>query len=478
MNEPAIYFNGIDATTGDYLVPPLTESDAARIARGDRLDTDHLSDLDRKQHAPDATLRVAEGVDPRNLRDTGWGVVFAAGDPRADELREALGPLLTRRKSQADKRYRIYFGPDGYGPRESKSSFLSRHGSAPGMPAENVPYYLLIVAPPEKGPLHPEGVISYRAEYQLGVERAVGRVHFDTIEEYARYAESVVEIESAPPARSRCVQFFSPTNKGDRATELSTSELAVPLAGEIGTLFPQWRIEQVSGEAATRPALERVLCAADTALLFTASHGVGVPKGSPDQRRTQGALLCSEWTRGENPLGPVPPEYYFGGETLASLGSRARVRGLVTFHFACFGAGTPWLDEYSRAAGKTESLADEAFVGWLPQKLLTHPGGGALAVVGHVERARGYSFLWPGAPTQRGAMRDTLRRLLDGYPVGYALEYLRDRYAALSVEINEMQKNFDIDGTIDSRQLTGLWTAQADGKSYVIVGDPAVRLSV
>ena len=117
-------------------------------------------------------------------------------------------------------------------------------------------------------------------------------------------------------------------------------------------------------------------------------------------------------------------------------------------------------------------------MGYLPRKLLSHPGGSGLAAIGHVERARGYSFLWPGAPRQLGVFKDTLLRLLGGYPVGYAMEYFHDRYAALSVEVSERQRELEIDGTTDERQLAALWNAQADARSYVIVGDPAVRLSI
>jgi hypothetical protein len=48
----------------------------------------------------------------------------------------------------------------------------------------------------------------------------------------------------------------------------------------------------------------------------------------------------------------------------------------------------------------------------------------------------------------------------------------------LSVEVSERQRELEIDGTTDERQLAALWNAHADARSYVIVGDPAVRLCV
>jgi hypothetical protein len=485
MSEEWIHFNGVDATTGSYLVPPLCEREAVDLARKSRLGTAELSDAKHRKDVGRPVLRVHEGVDPRRLDQAGWGVLFSATDPHAPAIRDALTPLLARRREQAGQGFAQYLGADGYRPNETKWAFLARHGTAPGMPAEGVPYYLLVAGAPEKDPQHPEGVVPYRFEYALGVERAVGRVHFDSLEEYARYAQGVVAAESGPLRRSRRVRFFAATNDGDPATQLSTNELVLPLAQEIGRSSSGWVVDPVtSGEEATRAALAEALCQPEPALLFTASHGVGLPKGSsPEdgerQRREQGALLCSDWSRSAGAASrPVPRGHYFGGEDLEALGARASVAGLVTFHFACFGAGTPWLDDYSRETGRQESLTDEAFVGYLPRKLLSHPGGSALAVMGHVERARGYSFLWPGAPRQLGMFKDALLRLLSGYPVGYAMEYFHDRYAALSVEVSERQRELEIDGTTDERQLAALWNAHAVARSFVIVGDPAVRLCV
>lgn len=477
MATEQLFFNGIDGASGSYLLPPLTPGDIAAAAQGEPPETETVKELKRwLQRSREATLGPKEGIDPKDLAATGWGVIFAHdADPA---VRAALSELLELRKRQAgawkEHYYREYAGADGYRPGESKTAFLSRHGAGPAQPADpdKVPYYLLLVGDPE--------TIPFTFQYQLDVQYAVGRIYFETVEEYASYARAVVAAESRQIVLPRRAVFFGVRNPDDVPTARSTAELIEPLAGLIAANQPEWTVHSCLGEEATKKRLTALMGGGTPpALLFTASHGMGFPIGDPRLLPHQGALLCQDWPGPAVWRGPIPAEFYLSAD---DIGSDARALGLVSFHFACYGAGTPQLDDFThRTFGERRAIAPHAFIASLPRRLLGHPKGGALAVVGHVDRAWTCSFSWSEAGRQIPQIQvfeSTLKRLMTGYPIGSAMDYFNESYAALSADLSVELEEIKFGRVPDELVLSAMWTANNDARNYAIIGDPAVRLVV
>ncbi len=483
----SLIFNGLDGASGTYLLPRLTLSQVANLAQGTPLDPAQAQELQQRAYTvrhPDAGVEA----DARQLSQTGWGAIFAARQPDADPaLLEALEPLLRLRQEQAGDRFRLFAGDKGYLPGESKRQFLERFGMGPGpVDPERIPYYLLIVGDPE--------TIPFRFQYQLDVQYAVGRIYFDRLEDYAQYAQSVVRAETGvphPESRAPHLVLFGPANPDDQATALSANYLVEPLANHLSATYEaEWRVRSLLGEQASKAHLGELLNGPQhPALLFTASHGIAFPNGDPRQLSHQGALLCQDWPGPQAWQQAVPQDFYFSA---SDLSDQANLTGMIAFLFACYGAGTPRLDELAHLIWPDQPqrrfIAPRDFLAGLPRRLLSLPRGGALAVVGHIDRAWSASFLWGGAGAQLTAFRDCFTRLLGGradvsaglkgsYPLGYAMEVFNNRYAEIASELNEeLIQIRDFFKIPRHSELAYLWTASNDARNYIILGDPAVRL--
>jgi hypothetical protein len=162
------------------------------------------------------------------------------------------------------------------------------------------------------------------------------------------------------------------------------------------------------------------------------------------------------------------------------LDCTANVSGAVAFIFACYGAGTPANDYFpERESLVRRAIAHEDFVASLPQRMLSHPRGAAGAVIGHVERVWSYSFHWPGIAAQASLYEDILDQLMSGWRLGPAMEAVGQRYAELSTHITDILDIVRKDKTTQPNpsMLARLWTARNDARSFVVLGDPAVKCS-
>jgi hypothetical protein len=482
-DDNSVLVNGLDAETGMYMLQTDVAT-LARVIRGETTDAELQAMLrsrwkhDRSAQAVkecDASkghLGTVAGIDSRSLAEAGWGVIFAHNADPA--VRDALRDLRELRREQCGGsyeqggRYREFSGLRAYRPGESAKRFVERHGASVENPVDprKIPYYMLIVGSPEQ--------IPFRFQYQLDVQFAVGRIHFTSLAEYMQYAQAVVAAETGSNRRRRQVTFFGVRNQNDRPTELSSEYLVQPLFEKIHDEKPDWLPQLVPPEAATQAELLRLLgqqSQTAPALLFAAGHGL--KSAGPEQITRQGALVCSDWPGPLLHRGPIPPEFYVAAEHIAD---DADLAGMMGFFFACYGAGTPLLDDFDYLQiSERQAIAEQSFLARLPQRMLSHPNGGALAVIGHVERAWGVSFQ-NQRQTQIEAFQSTIAQLLDGYPVGAALEFFNQRYAALSSELTSVLSQPG--KRIADHELVALWTANNDARGYIVIGDPAVRLKL
>ncbi len=495
-----LVFNGINGATGEYALPPMSPEQLSRFIQGkgspaelpglaltgtpgvptpeeEAADQETKGLLEIKRAAP---FPVKEGVDPLKLDQAGWAILFPATmDAQLKAgIKEALSPLLKLRQQQAGARYRSFEDGAGYRPGERLDQFFRRQRPEIAKGAadpEEMPFYVMVVGSPDD--------IPYEFQYQLDVMRGVGRLDFGSdLESYARYAQNVVAAETGKVKLDRKMTFFGAANPGDKATQLSSKYLIQPLYDNLQQAAPgseialkySWQFNRFVGEGqATKAQLGQLLggnAALTPALLMTASHGVEFTPGDERQLRYQGALLCQDWG---GPGSTMSRDYYFAGEDLPAS---ANLAGLIAMFFACYGAGTPLMDQFARQAFKQrQPIASRNFVAALPQKMLRQ---GALAVIGHVERAWGYSFILPGGGDDTQAFVTAMRKLLNGEPVGLATDpSFNMRYADMSSALSSVLDELKwTPNYVSDAELAQMWSANNDARSYVVIGDPAVRV--
>lgn len=394
--------------------------------------------------------------DYTDLSQAGWGVIFANED-RYPEIRAALAPLLDHRRQASSPLYCEYVGGAGYVRGDSIYNFLAKHGMGPGLAdPKRVPLYLLIVGSPEE--------IPFDFQYQLGVQYRVGRIHFDTLESYSNYAVNVLAAEVIAP-KPKVGVFFSPDHSGDPSTRLSVEHLAEPLAINLSRRCNEWTIKTLLSEYATKANLHDLFLSEPTpAFLFVAAHGVDFLDKSSRPYVDPGAILCSDWPGRWS--GWPRKEHFFCADDVPR---EANLTGMIFFHFGCYSAGISAEDVFPEHE-PSQHFSAAPKVSYLAQKLLGKAMG-ASALIGHVDRAWQTSFYWPLAGPQLQTFETSVLRILNGLPVGLALECLTQRYAELAAELSSsMWLSLP---TSDEMEL--IRNATIDAKKFILIGDPAAR---
>lgn len=464
MSEPAqqhLAF-GVHADTG----LPLAFSAPASLVR--QLDQEaQTQSAAGSIYPPRRHYGVLAGFDPEELDQVGWGLVFAS-DIDPEPYLEQLSPLLALRKQQAGARFRIFSGSDGPNFNESANGWLNRHGASLFLldPDNGVPFYLLLIGSPEG--------VSFEFQYSLDIVAGVGRLDFPTLNEYRQYANSVVRHEQSEECRTRpVIELFATCHDFDAATQLFTEKVARPVSDgpkELGKNFG-FSVRPSLKEQSTKARLKELLTDPTRApsLLFTGTHGMAFDVEDPRHAGHQGALVCHDWPG----YGAITEEHWFSAQDVPT---EANIHGMIHFFFACYGCGTPEYDNY-HFSEQPRRIAKAPATARLAQKLLAMPQGGALASLGHIDRAWASSFMSETGKAQPQLFFDVIHKLMKGNRVGHATDQLNNQWGAQSTELVKLLVEAS-HGKSPSSSLMTKRIARDDVRNYVVLGDPAVRLRI
>lgn len=404
-------------------------------------------------------------VNPANLDEAGWGLVVPTGTPPA--VFDALEPLLATRRAQAGARFRIL----NYLPDEDAKAFLTRHGSilAPVVDPATVPYYLLLVGDPTTIPFDLQAVL---ARYY-----AVGRLTFDTPEEYVHYANAVAARDATMESPVAAAMLFAPGAANQPALDGAEALIVDSLSKAVRKRVPA--VQTLVGTLATRQALSRALIGNRDEtererpdLLVTVTQSLIFPPGHERQNAEQGSLLCAHSGTAAEPGAALGDRVF----SAADIPDEADFRGLIAVHVGSFCAGTGRLDSLAVQAFREELLlAPEPFVAGLPRRVLGHERP-ALAVIGQTDRL---TLCGPAHErwSKLGAvLRDLLARLVRGDRVGHAFSHTSLGWAPASSELAGSLADVAYGSApVNNLQIASSWAHKELLRSLVVLGDPAVR---
>src|SRR5258707_1240822 len=99
IDDALVYANGVDVTTGGYLLPPMTTAQVASVARSEHVDGERVSAFRNVKNALELKhLGLPFDVDPLDISQAGWAIVFDKDEDAA--VKAALQPLITHRSAQ------------------------------------------------------------------------------------------------------------------------------------------------------------------------------------------------------------------------------------------------------------------------------------------------------------------------------------------------------------------------------------------
>lgn len=414
------------------------------------------------------TRPVKDVGDPRQA---GWSFLLAANDPRRAELIEILRPLAELRGMEDPGRPLVFGGTPG--DESSWGDWLQESYWALTLEGKKVPHYVMLVGDPARLP--------FGFQALLDTVASVGRLDLDAPADIAAYVQKIVRLERATdPVVDREALFFATDAGPNDATSYSRKYMADPLSAHVKEKHGL-EVFSLAGSEATKANLVAALQTRRPALVYTASHGLGlIGRPIADQKRLNGAICCQargEFTRAD----------LFSGDDVPT--DRPFLEGAIFFQFACFGAGTPSRSDYTHWLERVpEQYADEDFVAALPKKLLAHPRG-PVAFVGHLDTAWLHGFADPNARdiverwhTRIAPFVTAVDELLRDEPAALAMQTMNERYAALNGVLTntyDREKRGALQWTSElARRFVDTWILRSDAQNYMVLGDPAAALQL
>lgn len=429
---------------------------------------------------------------PNDLPAQRWGVVAPEGD-EGDAFLRAIAPLIHHREKQQGAPVMTWRVPPDMSAKAAVD-WRNEVYRAEDVPQDDRPKYLLLL-----GDLHH---ISIEFQHVLTHSAYVGRLHCSQpsgapeLAGYAAYVDKVLAFEASTDAAEEPDVLLYSALDGSMATTLSHQLLVEP---SLNMMEKQWKPKHPAMRLGLLPydstgpeGLLRAASEARSGLMLSLSHGLGLPKHGwasvEEQRARQGALK-------------ITSDQALTGDLLRNT---PFLPGGMWFCVACFGAATPpqsafrpWLELLSRErayAGRPEAVlktlpkpGERPFLAALPQALLANPKG-PLAIIGHSDLAWTYGFAKTidlrTQHSRASRIVSALEVLANGSRAGVALDTLMRHYREVNdglmadYQARQEALTFGQPDPVEPRSHGWNWMLRNDLRGYILLGDPAARLTL
>ncbi len=402
----------------------------------------------------------------------GWTFLVAKKDARRSAITEVLKQLAQHRGME-DPSAPLVFGGES---EDMWGDWLQENYLARELAGKKVPHYVLMVGGPD--------VLPFRLQSLMDAVASVGRLDFESLDELNQYVQKVIRLETAAdPVVKREAILFAPDGGTDDPTYFSREYMVKPLYEHIKEEL-KFGTTALMGADATKHELVKALLGSKPALVYTASHGLGLTGEPIDQQKKYNGAICCQAS------GPLTMNDLFCADDVPM--NEPFLEGSVLFQFACFGYGTPaqsdyahWLPEEGMMPKK---YAEADFIAALPKRLLAHPRG-PIAYVGHLDTAFLQGFTNQNDPyiADRWHWRmqpfmHAVDELLAVQPSGLAMEDMNKKYSISNIVLNSYYNNLK-SGTFKwtlegERRFVDTWIIRNDAQNYMVFGDPAARLRI